>query len=61
MAIINTLVGVTGFAGPIAGGWLFKVMKDGPRWLPEYGYIGICGLAMMCLSVIAPLAFRRLV
>lgn len=59
VGVFSALTGISGFCGPIIGGWLYEIAEGGPAWLQNYGLTTFSGLAMTVLSVgVAPLVFR---
>ncbi|RKP53916.1 MFS transporter [Cohnella endophytica] len=59
VAVFSALTGIAGFIGPIAGGWLFDKVSNGPQWVQSYGVTTFAGMALLVLSLaVAPFVFR---
>ncbi len=51
IAVFSALSGITGFLGPLLGGYLFQSAAGAPAWIAGYGIIGATGAALMLLVV----------
>ncbi|WP_308635884.1 MFS transporter [Paenibacillus silvisoli] len=59
VAVFSALTGVTGFIGPLFGGWLYKRIEDSPYWLQSYGVSLFIGVALLLLALaVGPVVFR---
>jgi len=58
VAVFSAFTGISGFIGPIAGGWLYDAADDGPLWLQTYGITAFAGAALLVLAfAVAPFVF----
>ncbi|AZN42937.1 MFS transporter [Paenibacillus albus] len=59
VALFAALTGITGFIGPLVGGWIYKQIADSPFWLQSYGISLFVGAALLVLALtIGPLVLR---
>lgn len=59
IALFSALTGLTGFIGPMIGGWIYKWIGDGPYWLQSYGIALMAGALLLALALtIGPLVLR---
>ncbi|MBP3965702.1 MFS transporter [Paenibacillus lignilyticus] len=59
VAVFSALTGVTGFVGPLFGGWLYKQIEESPYWLQSYGISLITGVALLLLAlIVGPIVLR---
>ncbi|MBW7476621.1 MFS transporter [Paenibacillus oenotherae] len=60
IAIFSALTGLTGFVGPMIGGWVYKEIDDSPYWLQSYGVAFLTGVVLLTLALtIGPLVLRE--
>jgi MFS family permease len=60
VALFSALTGLSGFIGPIVGGWAFKEAAAYPDWVQRYGLVSGCGLLLLALALfVAPALFRK--
>lgn len=59
IAVFSALTGLTGFLGPMIGGWIYKQIENSPYWLQSYGIALFTGMLLLALALtIGPLALR---
>lgn len=59
IAVFSAITGITGFMGPLLGGWIYKLAEDGPYWVKSYGISMFTGALLMLMAlVIGPLVLR---
>ncbi|MBW7453850.1 MFS transporter [Paenibacillus sepulcri] len=59
VAVYSALTGLTGFIGPLVGGYIYNWIDESPFWLQSYGISFLFGAAMLALSLtVGPLVFR---
>ncbi|MBB6731078.1 MFS transporter [Cohnella zeiphila] len=59
VALFSALTGLSGFVGPIVGGWAFKEAEGYPDWVARYGIVAGCGLLLLALALfVAPATFK---
>lgn len=51
IAVFHSLTGITGFIGPLLGGYIFKLIEEMPMWIQSYGVFTAVGLLMLLLTV----------
>ncbi|WP_169086303.1 MFS transporter [Paenibacillus sp. PL91] len=60
IAVFSALTGITGFIGPLAGGWIYKRVEDSPYWLQSYGVSTITGALLLFMAlVIGPIVLKE--
>lgn len=60
ISVFSACTGISGFIGPMLGGWLYNEAENAPLWLQQYGITTAAGGFMLLMSLgVAPLAFRR--
>lgn len=58
IAVFSALTGITGFIGPLVGGWLYKRVEGSAYWLQSYGISLFVGVVLLIMAiVIAPVVF----
>ncbi|GGD48350.1 MFS transporter [Paenibacillus nasutitermitis] len=59
VAVYSALTGITGFIGPLTGGYIYNWIAESPFWLQSYGISFLFGTAMLALSLtVGPMVFR---
>lgn len=59
IAVFSALTGITGFIGPLLGGWIYKRVADSPYWMQSYGVSLFTGAVLLIMAlVIGPLVLR---
>ncbi|MGO4543497.1 MFS transporter [Paenibacillus sp. 2TAB23] len=59
IAVFSALTGITGFAGPLLGGWIYKRVADSPYWVQSYGISMMTGATLLVMAfVIGPLVLK---
>jgi MFS family permease len=59
VAVFSALTGLTGFIGPLVGGFVYKRIEQSPLWLQSYGVSFVIGAALLILALTAgPLILR---
>ncbi|WP_234340265.1 MFS transporter [Gorillibacterium timonense] len=51
IAVYSAITGVTGFIGPILGGWILKQLEGSPFWLQSYGVAVAAGAILLALTI----------
>ncbi|WP_138752668.1 MFS transporter [Paenibacillus sinopodophylli] len=59
IAVFSALTGITGFAGPLLGGWIYKLAAQSPYWMQSYGVSMATGAVLLVMAfVIGPLVLK---
>lgn len=59
VAVFSALTGMTGFIGPLLGGWIYKQIEDGAYWLQSYGVSAFIGIGLLVLTAaVGPFVLR---
>ncbi len=59
IAVFFALTGITGFIGPMFGGYIFKLVQHTPYWIQSYGIFTSIGFLMMSMTMIGFIVFRE--
>lgn len=51
IAFFQAFSGITGFVGPLIGGWVYKQISGGPMWIQSYGVSVMAGVIMLVLAL----------
>jgi MFS family permease len=59
IAVFSALTGLTGFIGPLLGGYMYKMTIGLPYWVQSYGIFSGVGTLLMILTFIGTFIFRK--
>lgn len=60
IAVFSALTGITGFIGPLLGGWIYKRLEDSPYWVQSYGISMFTGALLLVMAlVIGPIVLKE--
>ncbi|UNK19093.1 MFS transporter [Paenibacillus sp. N3/727] len=51
IAMYSAITGLASFLGPMIGGQVFKMMKDAPVWIQQYGFQAFVGVIMLLTTL----------
>jgi len=51
IAVFNAVTGISGFFGPIVGGWIYQLLELSPSWLQIYGLNVAIGVILLTLTL----------
>lgn len=59
IAVFSALTGITGFIGPLMGGFIYKRVEDSPYWVQSYGISMFTGAMLLIMAlVIGPMVLK---
>lgn len=59
IAVFSAFTGITGFIGPLVGGFIYKRVEDSPYWVQSYGISMFTGATLLIMAlVIGPMVLK---